>query len=730
MHPPQPPLLLAALAFALGIAAEHLQAPPWGGWAALALAFPCLLFRRRLAAALLLCFAGWIWSGAEREWYGDVQQLLPGEGKTVEVEGRVLSLPALEKDRVVLHVQSETITDQGHRSAVRSHLELQIYSSQARPASYFSVSPLPGDPIRFLGEMRFPDRFRNPGRLSDGRRLRQQRVHRVVILKSPALLDYRPLNRFWNRWMLALHRQNRLAAYWPEQHRIPAFLNALIWGDRSQLDDRFVRRAQSVGVYHLLVVSGMHFALILGALAWIERQLRFPFFIRVLLFAGFSALLLIRVPAGPSVVRAALVASGLIALESLRRRHDPMNLLGGAALLLLCYQPLMLLHAGFQFSFVSCFVLARIAPPLTAALVYPQTAGIQSCWSGRLDLRRAGPSRDAGRLRFRLEAALETHPWLQPAYFVLLLPLKILSLLSTWVVVAFLIQNETFLLSAHHSNQGPGAALLANLVMIPLTSLLVILGFVLSLSPLRLEAVAWLAEKAAHLCYQSVDLLDGWTFPDHPHPRPALLVCFALVLLVQVLARDPRIQKTLVVLLLALNVGWLFFPVRPAREGVYFLDVGQGDCAVLVNTQGHAVVIDAGTFAVGNKPRDDSLLENMFLAREIISRAFWQVGVRAADAIFVSHLHADHISAIGRLARNFRARQVVISNAAGADPVLARFVATLPAEVQLRFVRGGEQMGLAGFDIEVVQPQEPVRADAAWGKLQSRASVNDNSMVL
>jgi competence protein ComEC len=262
--------------------------------------------------------------------------------------------------------------------------------------------------------------------------------------------------------------------------------------------------------------------------------------------------------------------------------------------------------------------------------------------------------------------------------------------------------------------------------MVPLTSVLLFPGFLLSLLPFRLNWMAWLAEKLTGFCYGSVRFFDGWTLPDHPHAGPMLLGVLVAILLVQAVGRNAVVQKLLVLTLLVLNLGWYFLPFygRQPRAGAYFLDVGQGDCAALIGQGGHAVVVDAGTM-VSNREQnenDEPPLENAFLARNVVSRALWEAGVRQIDAIFVSHLHADHISAVGRLARNFRAKWIFLSPSAGLEPVFARFVQTLPISSQMCFISAGRRWAATGLQTEVLYPP-PVPASFS-------SNANENSLVV
>ncbi|HEY2932375.1 MAG TPA: ComEC/Rec2 family competence protein [Acidobacteriota bacterium] len=725
------PLFFAASAMAGGIAAQQKI-----GWSWLPIAFllgglAALRFCGRLPAVFgLIFFGAAALLSSEQDDFHRARASLPAEGQTAEFRGVIDSLPCMEKDRVVIRAKIGRVYERHSARDLSANVELHIYSSVLEPWEFFFDQsgvkkswnpPLPGDPVRFWGDLRSAQAFQNPGRLWLERRLCEQRIHGVAILKSPWLLDYQPQNVAWKRLWLAARGSTLLRWYWPENSPIPAFVDALLWGDRYRLPENFILASQSVGVYHLLVVSGMHFALILGIAAWIARRLLFPFALRAALFAGLSAAILIRLDAGPSVVRAFLVSVCLLVSESLWRKGSSLNFLGAAGLLALCWQPMMLFNPGFQFSFLCCVVLICIAPPVLESLLYPLSA-LRRCWSPVLDLRRHAASRDARSLRFHAEALLETHRYLQLCYWPARAPLFIFILISKWLVVAFLIQNETWLLSTFHSNQGPGPALLANLVLLPVTSVVLLGGLILSVCPITLSPLAWLIERLVCFCYGAVYWFDRWSLPDHPHPTEWLLLPLILMIGLQIVIRSSKARQVLVLVLFLVNLGWFFFAdqSRKPRPGVYFFDVGQGDSAAVLDGEGRVILIDAGTFPLGSDGEREESGENAFLGRNVLSRALWQAGARKIEGIFVSHLHEDHVSAVSRLARNLRAPRIYLSRAAAVDPLFPAFVSRIPEGTQIVFVSEGERFELAHAIVEVLHP----------GKKTVFSGSNESSLVL
>ena len=86
---------------------------------------------------------------------------------------------------------------------------------------------------------------------------------------------------------------------------------------------------------------------------------------------------------------------------------------------------------------------------------------------------------------------------------------------------------------------------------------------------------------------------------------------------------------------LAGTYGWCNF--GPLPFCAYFLDVGQGDCAVLITPERRAIVIDTGSTYIGSR---------------ILVPFLHSKGINKVDLLLLSHGDFDHAGGAVSLVRN------------------------------------------------------------------------------
>jgi competence protein ComEC len=145
---------------------------------------------------------------------------------------------------------------------------------------------------------------------------------------------------------------------------------------------------------------------------------------------------------------------------------------------------------------------------------------------------------------------------------------------------------------------------------------------------------------------------------------------------------------------------------------LHFLDVGQGDGALLRTPAGHWVLIDAG-------PRSD----RGDAGRRVVVPFLASHGARDLAIAFVSHAHADHLGGVISVLDRFRAGVVIEPGQPVADPQYYGFLGELAADaVPWHPGHRGERFSLDSVRFTILHPDP--RWDG-WGE-----DVNEDSLVL
>lgn len=145
---------------------------------------------------------------------------------------------------------------------------------------------------------------------------------------------------------------------------------------------------------------------------------------------------------------------------------------------------------------------------------------------------------------------------------------------------------------------------------------------------------------------------------------------------------------------------------------LHFLDVGQGDGAVLRTPRGQWVVIDAGPAS----ERSDA-------GARVVVPFLERHGAHSVSAVVISHAHLDHIGGVGALLDRFSVGEVLEPGAPVSDPLYTGFLSGLTRRhIAWHPVHRGEVFTLDGVRFSVLHP-EP--GWSGWGE-----DVNEDSAVL
>lgn len=144
-----------------------------------------------------------------------------------------------------------------------------------------------------------------------------------------------------------------------------ASVNAVTVGDRYYLDSEFATLVKRSGVSHIMVVSGMHMAIICGGFLKLLQKLKFGNRISAVVTGIFVFLFMALCGFSMSVMRAGITYFIILLGLFLVRRTDPLNSLCVAVCLITMLNPFAVNSVAFQLSVMSTAGIIILSSPIS-----------------------------------------------------------------------------------------------------------------------------------------------------------------------------------------------------------------------------------------------------------------------------------------------------------------------------------------------------------------------------
>jgi len=150
-----------------------------------------------------------------------------------------------------------------------------------------------------------------------------------------------------------------------------SFMQAMIYGERKDIDERVLDDYQKGGIIHLIAISGQHVSLLVAMFFYllirfgVTRERAITCILIALPFYMFIA------GASPSVVRACITA--FLVMGSLKFNHllSPLDAISFSFIIMIIIDPYAVFHIGFQLSYVVTLFLILSAGHLLKLIHHP-----------------------------------------------------------------------------------------------------------------------------------------------------------------------------------------------------------------------------------------------------------------------------------------------------------------------------------------------------------------------
>lgn len=454
-------------------------------------------------------------------------------------------------------------------------------------------------------------------------------------------------------------RETFIKDYNAETLETRALFTALVFGERRYIQEDRIALYQRLGVIHLLAVSGLHVGIVSGAVWFLLVRLgltkqRAAVIILLLmpayiLFAG----------AAPSVMRSGIMMMAGLGLWLMKVKIPLLEVCSLTGVCLLIFNPHLLLHIGFQLSFLTSLSLI-----LSRNLL--QSSGFSAM------------------LKMSAVAQLVSLPMVLFHFYEV-------SLLSIAANAVFIPLISLFILPASF------AAVFTYHISDFITGSIEIFSEILLLPAHTL--LEWMSERSFHM--MSTGAIT---------PLTAFFVLCTVILMFLTWERKKYCALS-AALFFSSILYILYSPYLDDTGYIHFLNVGQGDAVLIelpkrkavymIDTGGEIYFSDQGVVISENGP-----------GKRIIEPFLKGRGITQIDKLILTHGHLDHIGEVCYLTERIPIEKVLYPYSESLpEEAKNQFACLEDKQIPVSYVHAADEWSYAGHHFDIVHPMKKTGYD-------------------
>lgn len=520
-----------------------------------------------------------------------------------------------------------------------------------------------GDTVKLTIEPIVPNDEMNPGNFSYKRYLKSQGV--CAAMKSDVIkVESVKHEKYYKFYKVRNEIIDNFFKYMP--YNEASLATALITGNKKFLPDSAKNDFKKAGVYHVVAVSGLHLSIFILFMSYLYRRIRINIYVkRCIVFATnivCTVFLFLFTGFGVSVERAALMTV-ILSLASLAdREYSPGCSLAAAAVFIFIYKP-------YTFFDVSC------------RLSFLATAGIIT---GVFIIEKY----ELSEIKFHAIAE------------------SLILTVGAWIF--------TLPVSAYEFGGISLISFVSNLTIVALAPFALCFSYIFSVICLLMPEFICCAVAGAAAAPLNLLIKLSSFFANIPgayvnvYPRMLYTLSINALILPTILFIIKHRYKVLCTVTLSgiitVNVCLAVSGLHAGSCKVSFVNVGQGDCAVVKTPQNQVIMIDCGSETQKQVAQNNVI---PYLNR---------VNIAKINAVILTHYHDDHANGITQLIESGRVQKLYLPDCriAEDEEELATTIVTkaVTADIPIEFISRGDKIKADKYsEFKILNPDKRLISD-------------------
>lgn len=393
---------------------------------------------------------------------------------------------------------------------------------------------------------------------------------------------------------------------------------ALFLGDSSLIEDTQKQTFSNASLSHVLAISGMHVTYVIVGCSWIlnrfdKRKSKYVFIVFLIFFAQLAG-------GSPSVIRAVIMSSIMIASKIFYRKSDVINNISISCLIILIMNPYNILNLGFQLSFLGTLGIVLFNKKIEEYLddLHFDKYKLSNKKHNKSEAINKNKSTNLKKLKSLIITSISAN--------ILILPILIYN---------FNIFSVTFLFS--------------NILISPILGIIFLIGYItviISVVSIKIaipfaKFLDILIKIFNYIAIFSSNIEITRVLVTTPNIITVVLYYIAIIYFFYYRSKvinniNYKMCKRIIVIFSIVLILAKFIPIHNNNFKIFFIDVGQGDSTLIITKANKTILIDGGGSEVGDYNVGEKVLVPYLLNRKI----------KNIDYMIFSHFDSDHCGRI------------------------------------------------------------------------------------